>query len=110
MMQLAAYPIQLNMNIHQNCSPIEPTLDSSPTEVTIHEMSINKPTNNDVLLGRGVATNRHPGNENFRAIVSQHVVSTLALKYPCRYLSFCSSVSDSVYMIVHVHPHHRMST
>ena len=34
-----------------------------------------KPTDNDVLLGRGVATNRHPGNETFRAIVSQHVVS-----------------------------------
>ena len=34
------------------------------------------PTHTDVLLGRGVATNRHPGNENFRAIVGQHVVST----------------------------------
>jgi len=31
------------------------------------------PTYNDILLGRGVATNRHPGNANFRAIVSQHV-------------------------------------
>lgn len=34
-----------------------------------------EPTYTDVLLGRGVATNRHPGNENFRQIVSQHVVS-----------------------------------
>lgn len=34
------------------------------------------PTHNDVLLGRGVATNRHPGNENFRSIVNEHVVST----------------------------------
>ena len=36
-----------------------------------------KPTHTDVLLGRGVATNRHPGNENFRAIVSRHVVSMM---------------------------------
>lgn len=34
---------------------------------------IEMPTHTDVLLGRGVAANRHPGNENFRAIVSQHV-------------------------------------
>jgi len=34
-----------------------------------------QPTCNDIMLGRGVATNRHPGNSNFRAIVSQHVVS-----------------------------------
>lgn len=33
----------------------------------------NAPTHADVLLGRGVATNRHPGNENFRAIVGRHV-------------------------------------
>lgn len=31
------------------------------------------PTHTDVLLGRGVSTNRHPGNENFREIVSRHV-------------------------------------
>lgn len=31
------------------------------------------PTQTDVLLGRGVATNRHPGNENFRQICRQHV-------------------------------------
>lgn len=34
-----------------------------------------KPSLTDVLLGRGVATNRHPGNENFRSIVSQYIVS-----------------------------------
>lgn len=34
---------------------------------------IYKPALTDVLLGRGVGTNRHPGNENYRAIVSQHV-------------------------------------
>lgn len=61
--------MQVALPIHLNINPIESFLD---TEVTIQEMS-NKPTHNDVLLGRGVATNRHPGNENFRAIVSQHV-------------------------------------
>lgn len=69
--------MQVALPIHLNINPIESFLD---TEVTIQEMS-NKPTHNDVLLGRGVATNRHPGNENFRAIVSQHVVSTLCMKY-----------------------------
>lgn len=32
--------------------------------------SIIKPTNSDVLCGRGVTTNRHPGNESFRALVN----------------------------------------
>lgn len=36
---------------------------------------INDPTDNDVLLGRGVATNRHPGNVRFRNFVGEHVVS-----------------------------------
>mmetsp|Transcript_38478 Transcript_38478/g.70939 ORF Transcript_38478/g.70939 Transcript_38478/m.70939 type:complete len:329 (+) Transcript_38478:230-1216(+) len=31
-----------------------------------------KHTEADVLLGRGVATTRHPGNQRFRSIVSQH--------------------------------------
>ena len=30
--------------------------------------------NNDVLCGRGVTTNRHPGNERFRALVSANKV------------------------------------
>ena len=37
---------------------------------------IDKPTHTDVLLGRGVGTNRHTGNTNFRLIVSQFVVSS----------------------------------
>mmetsp|Transcript_1240 Transcript_1240/g.2684 ORF Transcript_1240/g.2684 Transcript_1240/m.2684 type:complete len:280 (+) Transcript_1240:331-1170(+) len=31
------------------------------------------PTQVDVLLGRGVATTRHPGNKRFRSIVSEHI-------------------------------------
>ena len=38
-----------------------------------------KPTHTDVLLGRGVGTNRHAGNTKFRHIVSQYVVSSRLL-------------------------------
>lgn len=38
-----------------------------------HEF-VSDPTDNDVLLGRGVSTNRHPGNVSFRNLVGQHVV------------------------------------
>ena len=31
---------------------------------------VDNPTNNDVLCGRGVTTNRHTGNENFRSLVN----------------------------------------
>jgi len=31
---------------------------------------IDKPHDNDVLCGRGVTTNRHPGNESFRSLVN----------------------------------------
>jgi len=34
---------------------------------------ISCPNHTDVLLGRGVSTNRHPGNESFRDIVKEHV-------------------------------------
>ncbi|KAL7537365.1 hypothetical protein ACHAXR_007778, partial [Thalassiosira sp. AJA248-18] len=33
----------------------------------------NEPTQNDILLGRVGSLDRHPGNVNFRAIVSQYV-------------------------------------
>ncbi len=36
---------------------------------------VHKPTHTDVLLGRGVGTNRHAGNINFREIVTQWIVS-----------------------------------
>ncbi len=35
-----------------------------------------RPTHTDVLLGRGVSTNRHSGNTNFRQLVGQYVVSS----------------------------------
>lgn len=39
---------------------------------------IKNPHHNDVLCGRGVTTNRHPGNESFRSLVGLNKVS------PCR--------------------------
>jgi len=36
---------------------------------------VDKPTHTDVLLGRGVGTNRHSGNTNFRDIVSQRITA-----------------------------------
>ena len=36
--------------------------------------NIKSPHHNDVLSGRGVKTNRHPGNESFRSLVSLNKV------------------------------------
>lgn len=64
---------------HQNTIRIVPLLPFMGVDLNNNKiwraMTI-KPTRTDVLLGRGVATNRHPGNENFRAIVSHYVVSS----------------------------------
>mmetsp|Transcript_12110 Transcript_12110/g.24363 ORF Transcript_12110/g.24363 Transcript_12110/m.24363 type:complete len:264 (-) Transcript_12110:103-894(-) len=52
--------------------------------VNVNRNSVLKPTHTDVLLGRGVGTNRHAGNTNFRQMVSkyvrQYVTSTKAEK------------------------------
>ena len=37
-------------------------------------VDIKKPHHNDVLCGRGVTTNRHPGNESFRSLVGLNKV------------------------------------
>ena len=49
--------------------------DLTTAAVACREDVISEPTDTDVLLGRGVSTNRHPGNVNFRGIVGEHVVS-----------------------------------
>lgn len=36
-------------------------------------VDVEKPHNNDVLCGRGVTTNRHPGNESFRRLVGKQL-------------------------------------
>lgn len=40
---------------------------------------IESPHENDVLSGRGVTTNRHPGNINFRQLVSLNKVRSVLL-------------------------------
>ncbi len=40
-------------------------------------VDIEKPHHNDVLCGRGVTTNRHPGNESFRSLVGLNKVRIL---------------------------------
>lgn len=40
-------------------------------------VGIEKPHHNDVLCGRGVTTNRHPGNESFRSLVGLNKVRNL---------------------------------
>eukprot|EP01082_Thalassiosira_pseudonana_P002714 g2788.t1 g2788 contig12:802202-803301(-) len=61
-------PFDPSPSSNHSSSPFASTA-SSQAEVE----TIQTPTHTDVLLGRGVATNRHPGNENFRSIVAQHV-------------------------------------
>jgi len=57
---------------HLSISTTHPPCPALPPQAQPVE-KIENPTHTDVLLGRGVATNRHPGNENFRDIVSKHV-------------------------------------
>mmetsp|Transcript_45161 Transcript_45161/g.94744 ORF Transcript_45161/g.94744 Transcript_45161/m.94744 type:complete len:91 (+) Transcript_45161:139-411(+) len=60
---------------HQNRELLQPRIGSKYNyNNCIQEMADNKPTQSDVLLGRGIGTNRHPGNIRFRAIVSEHAV------------------------------------
>ena len=72
------------------------------------------PTDTDVLLGRGVATNRHPGNENFRAIIAQHVVS-LHLIFDLTFLYYCHAQAQIISLMqmlnfITCYYHIRMST
>jgi hypothetical protein len=47
------------------------TITNAPKLENITQSEI---THHDVLCGRGVATNRHPGNESFRSLVSVNKV------------------------------------
>lgn len=40
-----------------------------------------QPHHHDVLCGRGVTTNRHPGNESFRSLVGLNKVSRISSIY-----------------------------
>ena len=53
-------------------------------------VDIEKPHHNDVLCGRGVTTNRHPGNESFRSLVGLNKVRNLyPLNLDAVFLLFC---------------------
>jgi hypothetical protein len=58
-----------------NSNPMEPSLLSSENQQDDQFMyDIDNPHYNDVLCGRGVSTNRHPGNESFRSLVGLNKV------------------------------------
>eukprot|EP00542_Grammatophora_oceanica_P019554 CAMPEP_0194040386 /NCGR_PEP_ID=MMETSP0009_2-20130614/12409_1 /TAXON_ID=210454 /ORGANISM="Grammatophora oceanica, Strain CCMP 410" /LENGTH=659 /DNA_ID=CAMNT_0038683523 /DNA_START=47 /DNA_END=2026 /DNA_ORIENTATION=+ len=55
---------------HHPHHPHHPHMMSPYASPPVYPMSgIERPTNSDVLCGRGVTTNRHKGNENFRSLV-----------------------------------------
>ncbi|EED94864.1 predicted protein [Thalassiosira pseudonana CCMP1335] len=47
--------------------------EKTTSSASLPTTGISCPNHTDVLLGRGVSTNRHPGNESFRDIVKEHV-------------------------------------
>jgi hypothetical protein len=72
------------------------TMTASPSPVDFREMDVSpnnellladeqqmtdifEPHHNDVLCGRGVTTNRHPGNESFRRLVSLNKVRIVGI-------------------------------
>lgn len=58
-------------------------------KTTIHVplSSISEPTANDVLSGRGVTTNRHPGNVSYRSLVALNKVGVECDSLRCVLLS-----------------------
>mmetsp|Transcript_5742 Transcript_5742/g.9410 ORF Transcript_5742/g.9410 Transcript_5742/m.9410 type:complete len:101 (+) Transcript_5742:306-608(+) len=58
-------------------SPSSPELQTKP----VHKMTM-KPTDNDVLSGRGAWFNQHPGNQHFRKILDDQKVSGPQLHCP----------------------------
>ncbi len=64
--------------LHQNILSTLPKMNFMSIADSVESTNfVIKPTHTDVLLGRGVGTNRHAGNTNLRRIVSQYVVSSL---------------------------------
>jgi hypothetical protein len=61
----------------QKSTTTESRLINSTTTTTIMMASI---AENDVLSGRGGATNNHPGNRSFRSIVTDHMPEYLAAR------------------------------
>ena len=63
----------VTMEQSSGSAPVQP--DNQLLIVDEQKMvDIEKPHHNDVLCGRGVTTNRHPGNESFRSLVGLNKV------------------------------------
>lgn len=58
------------------------TDSSSDDDDLLEYANIEHTRKNDVLCGRGVTTNRHPGNEKFRALVHGNKVRSYVLILP----------------------------
>ena len=65
--QIAVLPLHPLWQLNMMSINDERVLHSSSSDF------VDEPTDTDVLLGRGVGTNRHSGNTNFRDIVSQRI-------------------------------------
>lgn len=57
-------------------APIDTDSSSGSDDDLREYANIERTRKNDVLCGRGVTTNRHPGNEKFRALVHQNKVGS----------------------------------
>jgi len=73
--QLKKLGITTQTASNTTCRPRPNNQQSAASNITQLKLA-NRPNDTDVLLGRGLGINRHPGNANFRATVSQHAVST----------------------------------
>lgn len=56
---------------------------------------IEQPHGNDVLSGRGVTTNRHEGNTNFRSLVALNKVRFGRAKFLILFFSICVCVHEA---------------
>ena len=72
-------------------APIDTDSSSGSDDDLREYANIERTRKNDVLCGRGVTTNRHPGNEKFRALVHQNKVGRSG-----RSFLFCVALSGLV--------------
>ena len=74
-------PVGSNGPISSVNEVTNPKEGENKMEFSQHEeqpmVDITKPHHHDVLCGRGVTTNRHPGNESFRRLVGLNKVCTV---------------------------------
>ena len=61
-----------------------------------------EPTPGDILLGRGVRINNHPGNEAYREIISENAVRRRIIKYIAHCIIYDLISSLFVYLIISI--------